>query len=646
MPPKCFKCGVIFSSEQSLKYHLNKAKKCTALSCTKCEAVFSNESSLAIHKVQCENTLTDEQIRHNNYDLIVSSNSVIVEFDNLGKYKYISPNCFDIFGYTIEEFLSMKSQYPLIYENDLSYIISKHNDYINDNTVSEDIRYRKVHKDGSFLWIEATKPRFINEKVSVCIEKIITKQKQLEEISIRGLCADQMYDYFLECTDDGLIRYINAPFETMSGYTSQTIIGKKYIADIFDNEIVLHDGNFDLNFIMSNGLKIQVEAHIKKYNTEVYTIIFKKYEINKSELFRSFVHELRNPMNSLCQSNEIIELDLERLKKNNELLYLQLYEKTSFESTYKNQITAVCFIKNLLNDFLDFEKLQANTFVINQDEQCSISQIIDEVKNLITPFLFFEEKTIHYNCNNICDAKITIDKTRMCQIILNLLQNAIKYSIGNEIFLEINIISDKIVCSISHQGNIENSHIPNIFDPFYRVNISKNDGTGLGLFICKNIIDKMKGTISFLSDNCNIIAKFSIPVIIYNSCIENNTILIVDDFIGIRSTKTLLEIKGFKVDVVRSGEECIKKCKNTKYDIILMDKNMNGLSGIETVKILRESGYNGIIYGLTGDCLASVSESFDCSSNGVNNVIYKPLDINNLISMFQKDYINVLTQHK
>jgi len=397
---------------------------------------------------------------------------------------------------------------------------------------------------------------------------------------------------------------------------------------------------------MSNGLKIQVEAHIKKYNTEVYTIIFKKYEINKSELFRSFVHELRNPMNSLCQSNEIIELDLERLKKNNELLYLQLYEKTSFESTYKNQITAVCFIKNLLNDFLDFEKLQANTFVINQDEQCSISQIIDEVKNLITPFLFFEEKTIHYNCNNICDAKITIDKTRMCQIILNLLQNAIKYSIGNEIFLEINIISDKIVCSISHQGNIENSHIPNIFDPFYRVNISKNDGTGLGLFICKNIIDKMKGTISFLSDNCNIIAKFSIPVIIYNSCIENNTILIVDDFIGIRSTKTLLEIKGFKVDVVRSGEECIKKCKNTKYDIILMDKNMNGLSGIETVKILRESGYNGIIYGLTGDCLASVSESFDCSSNGVNNVIYKPLDINNLISMFQKDYINVLTQHK
>ena len=63
---------------------------------------------------------------------------------------------------------------------------------------------------------------------------------------------------------------------------------------------------------------------------------------------------------------------------------------------------------------------------------------------------------------------------------------------------------------------------------------------------------------------------------------------------------------------------------------------MNGLSGIGTVKLLRESGYNGIIYGFTGDCFASVSESFDCSVMGVNDIIYKPLDINSFIEKIQQ----------
>lgn len=631
MPPKCFKCGVIFASEQSLKYHLNKTKKCTALSCGKCEAVFSNESSFAIHKAQCENTLTEEQIRHKNFDLIISDNSVIVEFDKFGKYKYISPNCYNIYGYTAEELLSMDSPYSLIYENDLSYIISKHRDYNIDNKTSTDIRYRKVHKDGSLIWIESSKPSIINDNVSVCIEKIITKQKELEERSIRGLCADQMYDYFLECTEDGLIRYINTPFENMSGYKSENIVGNKNIDDFFD-KIVLNDGDYDLYFIQSSGCKIQVEAHIKKYNTEVCTIIFKKYEINKNELFRSFVHELRNPINSLCQGNTIIDLSFENLNNKKEYQLIQ----NIFESTYLSQKTAVLLIKNLLNDFLDFEKLQSNTFIINKDEQCSVLQIIEESKHLITPFLFLEEKNIHYNCNSICSTKIRIDKLRICQIIINLLQNAIKYSIGSDIYFEVKIVSNNLVGTITHKGNLDNNHIQQVFNPFYRVNMNTNDGTGLGLFICKNIIKKMNGNIYFESNNSNISSIFSVPINIYDPCIENKKVLIVDDFIGIRSTKTLLEIKGFNVDIVKSGEDCISICKKRVYDVILMDKNMHGLSGIETVKILRDSGYNGVIFGFTGDCLAAASESFDLSLTGVNDIIYKPLDINYFIKKLQE----------
>ena len=165
--------------------------------------------------------------------------------------------------------------------------------------------------------------------------------------------------------------------------------------------------------------------------------------------------------------------------------------------------------------------------------------------------------------------------------------------------------------------------------------MSKNDGTGLGLFICKNIIEKMNGVIRFVKLECsenNVQIEFTLPIRITSPSIKNKTILIVDDFAGIRSTKMILETKGFEVDIAKSGKECIDICQKKKYDIILMDKNMNGFSGVETVYHLRNIlNYTGIIFGFTGDCFSSVSETFDCSSNGVNAILYKPLEIDDFI---------------
>jgi len=624
----------MFASEQSLKYHLNKKTKCNTLVCTKCEAVFTNDSSLTIHRIQCENTLTEQQIRHKNYDYLMSNSSVIIEFNKIGTLTYISPNCEEIYGYTSEECLKM-SPYFNIYENDIQYIIKRHEMYNNEGLTSDDIRYRKIHRNGSLIWIQATEPVFVNDENSVCIEKVITEQKKLEETSIRGLCADQIHDYLFECTDDGLIRYINSPMEKMSGYNADTIIGKTNITELFDfTNFMLQDGKYDCFFITKNGTKIQVEVTVKKYNSEVFTVIFKKYEINKNELFRSFVHELRNPINSLCQGNDYLLYQLAKFEKdqlsNLDDLHQQLYTE-NFKDMNQNQNIAITHIKHLLNDFLDFEKIQANTFVINTTEQCSIKQIIDETKAMIDPYLYFEEKTINYNCNDICDKIVTVDKTRVCQILINLLQNAIKYSKGNIINLTINISNGSLKCNIIHPGDLNNSHIQYIFDPFYRVNMNKNDGTGLGLFICKNIVEKMNGTICFVKSNTNLYneinIELSLPIRISSPYIKNKTMLIVDDFAGIRSTKMLLETKGFVVTVVNSGIKCIELCENKVYDIILMDKNMNGMCGIETVNKLRSNGYSGIIYGFTGDCFVSVSEAFDCSSLGVDDVLYKPLDI-------------------
>ena len=640
MSHTCYRCGVDLASEQSLKYHLNKKVKCSTLACLKCKAIFSNESLLAIHKSQCENTLTDDQIRHKHYDFIKSSSSVILEFNKIGKLTYISSNCEEIYGYTYDECIQM-SPYSNIYENDIPYILKRHESYNNEGLTSDDIRYRKVHKNGSLIWIQATEPVFVNDVNSVCIEKVITKQKELEEISIRGMCADQIHDFLFECTDDGAIRYINNAMEKMSGYNADSILGKNVLI-LFDNiNFNLNEGKYDCYFITKNENRIQVEVTVKKYNSDIFTIIFKKYEINKNELFRSFVHELRNPINSLCQGNDYLTIQLQELETyylpDVHFKYQEIYN-TKFKDMNENQKSAVIHIKNLLNDFLDFEKIQANTFKINTNEHCSIQQIINETKSMIDPYLYFEEKTIIYNCNDICDTIITVDKTRVCQILINLLQNSIKYSKGNIIKLNINIILGKLTCNITHDGTLDNSNIKYIFDPFYRVNMSKNDGTGLGLFICKNIITKMDGSIKFINNIINQInIEFSLPINIYNSCMKNKTVLIVDDFPGIRSTKMILETKGFIVNIVKSGKECIEMCSNKKFDIILMDNNMNEMSGIQTVHKLRhEMKYTNVIFGFTGDCFGNIHDCFDCSHLGVNSILYKPLDIDEFYQLCQK----------
>ena len=512
--------------------------------------------------------------------------------------------------------------------------------YNSNGVTSDDIRYRRVHKNGSLIWVQSNRPVFVNSENSVCIEKVMTEHKKLEEISIRGMCADQIYDFLIECTEDGLIRYINTPIEKMSGYNADYFVGKR-IYNFFDNKFILKQGQYDCHFITKDGSRIQVESTVNKCNSEIFTIIFKNYEINKNELFRSFVHELRNPINSLCQGNDYLTIELQDIEQNYipnlELKYQEIYQ-SKFKYINENQKTAILHVKHLLNDFLDFEKMQTNTFVINDDEFCSIKQIIDDTKSIIDPYLYFEEKSIIYNCNNICNEIVNIDKTRVCQVLINLLQNAIKYSKGSNIELNLDIINGFLKCNITHSGDLDKSQIQSIFEPFYRVNMNKNDGTGLGLFICKNIIQKMKGTIDFINTNIEIVnIEFSLPIRITHPFTKNKNILIVDDFSGIRTTKLILETRGFNVDIVTSGNACINTCKTKVFDIILIDKNMNGLSGIDTVNILRKQmNYSGIIIGFTGDCFGSISENFDCSALGVNEIIFKPLDIDYFVKICNK----------
>ena len=575
-----------------------------------------------------------DNVRHEHYDMLSSDTTMILEFNNQAKIEYISESCKNILGYSQDEMLNTIG-YNYMFEPDIEYIKELQQNYnFNPKDVRQCTRYRKYHKNGSLVWLEATSPQRINESLSVCFEKLITEQKLLEDNSLKGQCADHIFDYLFECTANGLIRYINPALKQLSLYTYEEMIMKINVNTLLKSNFELKKGTYECYFYPKDTQRIAVECNIV-YNakSQMFAGIFKKFEMNQNELFRNFVHELRNPVNSLMQGNDYLNI---KVKEFEETIYnempksIQVLYYTEFKQIKDSQNTSISLLKELLNDFLDFQKIKSNVFEINTNQEFNLRNFIQNVKNIINPFLHFEDKIINYKYCDNCNCSIKTDQIRLKQVIINLVHNAIKYSDSKGICVYFENNTSNLNITITHTVLSQNSiELKKMFKPFFRMDKLSNNGTGLGLYICKQILEKMNGTIDVTINNNNFNMAISCPI---QSISKKITILIVDDFPGIKTTRMLLQLKGFEVDVVNSGECAVENYIPFKYDIILMDKNMNGISGLHATKTIKEINEKQIIYGFTGDTISNASSDFLMDSkDGVNNILYKPLDVDLLM---------------
>jgi PAS domain S-box-containing protein len=624
----CHRCGTILSSEQALQYHLNKKTKCNDLQCSKCKGIFPSKGKLNLHLVHCKDI---QKEKYAVYDMLpLADNSVLVEYDTNGFVTYISDTCKTVYGYDRNEIVGTYYN-NMIYDGDLIYLKKRQQLFLkNSNTDKETLQFRKIHKDGQMIWIETTFPKKYTDGsgVCTCIETDITKWKEMEEISARGL-----WEYFIECTVSGKIINMNQETKTMSGIEN----AEEYnVKDLFKNN------EFDITMVGQAkqycifktlfNTEIQVEVGVKKIG-KTLGIIFQKYQIDKDDLFRTFVHEIRNPINSLCQGYEYYN----ECRKSPDSAMCERIDKEMI----LNQQSCVFLLKNILSDFLDFEKLTTNTFSITEKDTFSLHALIEKVKPVIGAFTYFNEKKVNFVCDK-AKVRVQSDEIRLVQIAVNIITNAIKYATTRDIYAYFSIVENDFVMEVVNTGDIHNKELNAIFNPFYRVNMDKNDGTGLGLYICRNIIEKMSGTIK-LDNTVENRVKFicKIPVSKEKCKLTDVSMLIVDDFIGIKTTLLILKKKGITdIDLEKSGEGAIEACEKKEYDVILMDKNMSGLSGPETIEVLRKKGNDALIYGITGDCfnMSELSTYFDMSpATGVKDIFTKPLNIEQILKIIEKD---------
>ncbi len=328
---------------------------------------------------------------------------------------------------------------------------------------------------------------------------------------------------------------------------------------------------------------------------------------SQNRFFSSMSHEIRTPINSILGLNELILRDQNAPDD-------VIRDASGIQGAGKMLLA-------LINDILDFSKIEAGSMDIVPVDY-KIGDMLSEVVNMI--WLRAHEKGLGFEVSVDPDVPSVLygDEVRIKQIIVNLLNNAVKYTQKGHVGLRIESKGEdtdfvELWISISDTGmGIKKEDLPFLFDAFKRVDEGKNrhiEGTGLGLSIVKQLVDLMDGTVTVNSiygegstftvmirqavTDHNKVGELNIhnQQIVKRSTYESSflapevRILIVDDNeMNLEVEKRLLVDTDMGIDTAKSGKEALDMALKTHYDTIFMDHLMPGMDGIECMEALRD----------------------------------------------------------
>ena len=368
----------------------------------------------------------------------------------------------------------------------------------------------------------------------------------------------------------------------------------------------------------------------------------------KSDFLSSMSHEIRTPLNAIVGfSQALSEEDLPEEAKDE----------------VKDIIMASNGLLEIVNGILDISKIESGKIEIVNSEY-EFKEIFDSLVALSKARMGDKPLDFRVHYDESIPAVLYGDHTRVKQVILNILTNAIKYTREGYVDFKVSSIVKGDICrliiSVEDSGiGIKQENIPKLFSKFERLDLDKNitiEGTGLGLAITKKLVELMNGKIVVQSIYGKG-SKFTIAIdqrIVKKQLdkkeekveevtskaidVSGKKVLIVDDNkINLKVASRLLQ--GYKVitEEVDSGFSCIDKIKAKEvYDLILMDDMMPKMSGVETLQKLKEiDGFNIPVVALTANAITGMKEKY--LADGFTNYLAKPIDkseLNNIISKY------------
>ena len=377
----------------------------------------------------------------------------------------------------------------------------------------------------------------------------------------------------------------------------------------------------------------------KQYIASIKLSMKKIEEANNAQqnFISKMSHEMRTPLNGIIGVSKLLDF-------------------TQLDTDQKEYVDIINAQSNILliliNDVLDISKIQSDNFSLVKfpfDLNNTVQMVVNSMRFQAS------QKGIKLNLAFDENIKRTVmgDSIRLSQIIANLLNNALKFTEEGEVNISINLLkgikeNQCIEIRVKDTGiGIHKNKQKAIYERFIQADDSisrSHGGSGLGLYITKEIVTKMGGQISLKSElekgsEFIIEIPFEIAPFVsseakeftYVDLSEINILIVEDNQVNVIYMEAVLEKMNAKVDVARDGLQAISLCEKNVYDMILMDLQMPNLDGVSATAHLRQ------ILKIPTPIIAQSANTVqkeieDCYNAGVNDFIAKPFTIEQLLS--------------
>ena len=390
----------------------------------------------------------------------------------------------------------------------------------------------------------------------------------------------------------------------------------------------------------------------KLYTEEIRKSAEKARKANeaKTRFLFNMSHDIRTPTNAIVGFSGLLEKSLHDEKKS--LGYIKKIRVSSD------------ILLTIINQVLEMARIESGKITLNP-ESVNIREMVEAMNTVFESSL--TKKSLEYQCSlNVVHDQILCDKTKMEEIILNVVSNSIKYTNPHgKITVSIDELDSEDEKNANYKVVVEDNgigmsqdYLPHIFEEFSREHTSTETrvaGTGLGLPIVKSLVDRMGGTIEVESEEgkgTRFIMKFSFPVSLENQVrekekqnipditekLEGKRILLAEDNeLNAEIAETVLEETGIKVKHVEDGIQCIeelKKMPEKYYDVILMDvqmPNMDGYTATQRIRDLDDSRAEIPIIAMTAN--AYDEDRRKAQEAGMDGFLAKPLDVDEMMRL-------------
>ena len=390
----------------------------------------------------------------------------------------------------------------------------------------------------------------------------------------------------------------------------------------------------------------------KLYTEEIRKSAEKARKANeaKTRFLFNMSHDIRTPMNAIVGFSGLLEKSIHD-------------EKKSLDYIKKLRVSSDILL-TIINQVLEMARIESGKITLSS-ESVNIREMVDAMNTVFESSL--TKKSLEYQCSlNVVHDQILCDKTKMEEIILNVVSNSIKYTNPHgKITVSIDELDSEDEKNANYKVVVEDNgigmsqdYLPHIFEEFSREHTSTETrvaGTGLGLPIVKSLVDRMGGTIEVESEEgkgTRFIMKFSFPVSLENQVrekekqnipditekLEGKRILLAEDNeLNAEIAETVLEETGIKVKHVEDGIQCIEKLKKMPekyYDVILMDvqmPNMDGYTATQRIRDLDDSRAEIPIIAMTAN--AYDEDRRKAQEAGMDGFQAKPLDVDEMMRL-------------